>query len=240
MAKEDLITLFQVQSLHSLTKKLGVSIDEERKRLSLIQNQKNFAQETVNQNKSLLTELNKKLLLEENRLSVIDTNIEQNTMHIKTVSSQKQLDSIEKESQSLEIEKEKLEDSLLQKMDKIEKLEKEIKEKLIFIAGIEKSFRTIEKEVNQTISTYQIEIIKANDQAEEQLLTVNKSISDLYSNLYNDKKDLVVSYLDGNKCTLCKFQISGQIVKTIEAGIITELCPNCGLIVAPSNAKFIR
>lgn len=238
MSLSDFSHLIEVQSLDRQINILLNEIDEEKGRISFLEKQRLNKQNNFDQLKVSLQESKKILATREAELNSLSSKIDQNKAHAKNVSSQKQLESLEKEEAALSTEYEKLELVVLELMENIEANEEESKTLESFLSGSLETIQNITLEVESISKNKNLEIKYLDERIENLFSCIEKNI--LESFLQARKKHRFnnsLAFIQSGSCSICKMGLDQMLKSRVEHGEVPEFCPNCDRLLTPLSAK---
>ncbi|GAB4021888.1 MAG: hypothetical protein Fur0010_25030 [Bdellovibrio sp.] len=180
-------------------------------------------QEKIAENKKRIDFINSQRKFRQTKLS----DDEQKLMIIK-----KEYAELEKSNQST------TEDRRLEILLEIDQLEIEIKEAHEFLVGSQETLNKIQKDVYYE-DGYEMRDI---DHLQMRVQTLKASLSphDNDTLEYSLKSHPLwdfIKYIEGNRCSKCRFIIDTSSVQKIENGYLVEACPGCKSLLISTHAK---
>ena len=165
------------------------------------------------------------------KLEEIDAKIIKIEERKNIIKSERELEAQNNELKLLKDEKDSIESIVLDLMDKIEKLETEIKELRV---DLETTILQTDSDINSLklkIENCQIEVEKNKVKFNELLNNLSPSIKVRFSKLINSKDGIAIAKLNGEICSRCNFQIpSALAVSTLKRESLNT-CTNCGRFI---------
>ncbi|HOP28459.1 MAG TPA: hypothetical protein PKZ64_02745 [Spirochaetota bacterium] len=165
------------------------------------------------------------------KLEEIDAKIIKIEERKNIIKSERELEAQNNELKLLKDEKDSIESIVLDLMDKIEKLETEIKELRI---DLETTILQTDSDINSLklkIENCQNEVDKNKAKFNELLNDLSPSTKVRFSKLINSKDGIAIAKLNGEICSRCNFQIpSALAVSTLKRESLNT-CTNCGRFI---------
>jgi predicted nucleic acid-binding Zn-ribbon protein len=210
--------LVDINSLDNVIKRHNAEIEEELKRLTFLEQQKENKNELLNEATERHQELKTQQVEKEKLLFDIDHKLEQNSNHQLAAKTTKEVETLEHEKSHLEVEKNILENNILEMIEEVDNLDQKIAECDEFLGGLAKTIVEIETEVETFRHNKEKEIRQLEKQIEGLLCEIPSTvIEDMTKTREKYRFHNFVTYLDGSVCHHCKFKNS-----PVECDIVTK------------------
>ena len=234
MLKEQLSTLLLVQ-------KLDNEIAREKIRLNLLPEQ-------IQEKERQIADLEKKGQLEKGSLKELQLKIKRREIDAKTVNDKiekhkselysgkssdiKELKQLQKAIESLQVDRDKVEEGLLLLMEeedsfklRVSNLDEELKELKGQLAEIQKQVESEERKIKEFIEKKKAERERIADKINDEVLVGR------YLVLWNDKGGEAIVEIEGPICSGCNLSLPSDIIYHLEKGDRLITCPNCNRIL---------
>lgn len=228
--------LIDIQSLDLVIKRHLDLINDEQRRLTFIESQKNKRLGKYEECKIKKSDYKDQLILWEKELFSIDDKLEKSKSHLSMATTEQQVKALEKEISELEPSKDELEEKILVRIDEIDELEKSIEEDEIYFKGVE-----------ETLSEIKAEIKTIEDQEKKEIEKLESQINGLLSEIPTHEKDQFlrardknrfdspVTHLNATSCSKCRLQISAVEADEINNKKQLSNCKGCGRLLISKN-----
>lgn len=133
--------------------------------------------------------------------------------------------------ESIKADISRLEDQILEIMDKIEKEEKNFKEAKEKLTNEEKVFKEEEKRIKDEINDIETKIKDLEGKRKIFADEIDKNILARYEYLVNSRRGKAIAFIDDEHCSVCHIKVTAQ--KINEAKMYKELifCESCARIL---------
>lgn len=204
-------------------------IEEEEKRITQLDRQRQERQLHLEHSESALKQTNELIAKEEKELHSMDINYKKAEANQKSATNQPQLDAASKTIESLGPKIEETEMLILDLLEKKDQLSAKIAEDQKFLAGSHETKKVITLEVEQSCQQYQVKIKELEENIQTLLNEIPKLDRDLVimtRTKFRFKQPL--AKVMGNNCAACGAAIDRMTQSTLSKQISIELCPGCG------------
>ena len=150
-----------------------------------------------------------------------------------SVTSSKELMSIQQEVDSLKKKRSQLEDELLEVMDRLEKLESRRTAAQEAVQEAEQAREAAHRELRTELRRYEDSLAAARERRAEQASQVQPRPLQIYEDLRKRKGGAAVARLQGQACGACRVAIPDALRKQVLLRDAVAQCPNCEKILAP-------
>ncbi len=232
--KEQLNALLHLQKIDneiakeiSRQKKLPLFIQE--KEIQLNNYEKKYQLEGNN-----LKELQLKIKRREMDAKAINDKIEKskNELYGGKISDIKELKQLQKVIESLQIERDQIEESLLILMEEEDIIKTRISEIGKDIEVLKKQLREIQKQVEEEDLLIQKSINIKEKEKKEIIKEINdETLVKRYYILWNDKKGTAIAEIEGSICSGCNLSLPSDIIYHLQKDDYLIICPNCNRIL---------
>lgn len=216
------------------------NIKSQNSRLELVNKQRMLRESSKNElieKKSLLHNQN---ISNEKELFEKEHELEKVNGHLSMVSNEIQEKALEKEISTLTPLIDSLQEKVLENMESIESIDQEILDCENFIKGSLDSLEELQSEVNSEIEKENQQIKNYQSRAKLLLDSLESAQKSLFLSVKKSAKDeIVVTFLQGNKCSRCRFEAPSTQISDIENGRSLELCTGCGRILIPATINAL-
>jgi len=212
------------------------NIESQTSRLDFVNKQRDLKEtlkSELSEKKSLIHAEN---VSHEKELFEKEHDLEKANGHLSMVSKETEAKALEKEISTLNPRIDTLQEKVLENMEEIESLEKEISDCTSFINGSLETLEELQSEVGTEVEKENQEIENFRSRAKLLLEDLESGQKSLFLSVKKSvKDDLVITFLQGNKCSRCRFEAPSTQISDIENGRSLELCSGCGRILIPAT-----
>lgn len=204
-------------------------IEEEEKRITQLDRQRQERQLHLEHSESALKQTNELIAKEEKELHSMESNFKKSESNQQGATNQVQLDAANKTLESLGPKIEETEMLILDLLEKKDQLSAKIAEDQKFLAGSHETKKVITLEVEQSCQHYQVKIKELEENIQTLLNEIPKLDRDLVimtRTRFRFKQPL--AKVMGNNCAACGAAIDRMTQSTLSKQISIELCPGCG------------
>lgn len=230
--------LVEIQGLDTRIASHLKIIEQETARLSFIKTQKNQKIDSLALSKNEFKKLSEELGRLEAQLAHKTSQLEKVNNHFTSLHDEKQLSLYEKEKAQVLLEKNQLEDTILEKYEQYDQLDTDIKETESFLTGVEQSI----KEVQDEIALIQQKEEKEIKNYEERIDSLMHDIPSELLSLFQKTREKyrfkgLLTRVENNKCSRCRYTLDNQTALAIDKMTSVELCPSCQRLFIPYNSQ---
>lgn len=233
---EDLLQdIREIESLDRHIKGHLDNMEEQQKRISFIEGQREAKQEELRDLKEKAKAKQTELTNQENTLSKVDSQLEKTMHNLSAVTTDQQLKSLENEKQKFEQQKNELEASVFKIMEDIESNQLEQKELSEFIEGSAETLHELQDEINASNQKDQKEI----DQYQQRIDVILNDLAEPLLTKYKKAREKYrfkepATYLKTDNCPKCGIAVSPSKKNDILYFKSIESCSGCGRILIPA------
>lgn len=148
-----------------------------------------------------------------------------------TVADPKELGSLEKKIQELDRRKDKLEDTLLELYDSVEKRTAQVQEQRETVAQLEKELAGIEEAFANDSAELNAVVTEAQERRAGIVSQLDAKLMDDYEGIRKKTGDLAVVEVNGRLCTGCRVSISIMLLDQLQKRDKIIRCENCRRIL---------
>ncbi len=216
--------LKEFDSLTNMKTRHLAQMDEQKKRLDVLNLKRQEKEESINHALKAIHELQQNYHETEKKLITCE---QQSSRLRDSGASEEKLGNYIKEA-------EKLESEMFVQLEKIEALEVEIEESKTFLIGLNKTFEEIGYEAQNEIGIHQNEIVQLEKRLELILNTLPLDFKNALEKTL--KKKLAIgpfTRTDQSHCYFCRYKISRTEESEIDVQKILKFCPQCSRIFLP-------
>lgn len=230
--KEDLEFLLQIQSLDLKIQKHLMAIDEEQSRYTRVEN----FRETRLKRKEILEKqtvaLKQELTDLEKALHDLESKLTSSESHLSQVKSEAELKALESEMATLSPAVDEQQNLILSMMEEQEEIDAELEEIETYLQGSKVALQEIQNEIDEVSKKENHEIKKLTDQID----LINSNVSDESLSIFNKTNEKYrfnrpISFIVGNSCRECRFQIDNATIQEIDRYQTLGICSGCGRIL---------
>lgn len=144
---------------------------------------------------------------------------------------------IEKEIKELSKKIDELESGVIENLEKVDKLEKDIASSNLQLGEQKSALEALQQAYTQDSSTSAAKISELEDAKKMTALEVETSILEQYEELRRAKKGKVVFEIDDPGCPKCGMGFSSAFLALIKAHEEYETCASCGVLLSWVGAR---
>jgi len=186
---------------------------------------------TINKKEELLKNINLKYKQSELNLENVDAKIVKIELRKDNIKSERELEAQNNELKILKEEKNSLESTVLELLDKTENSESELTE---LTKELEETIIQTDADIRSLkikIENCQNEIDLNKNKFEELLSNLTPAIRSKFSKLINSKDGIAIAKLNGEICSHCNFQIPSALASATTKRESLNTCTNCGRFI---------
>ncbi len=174
-----------------------------------------------------------KMNLKKNELDLdeTDTKIKKVEERKNKLKSEREIEAQNNELIILNDNKDKLEGTVLEFLDKLEISENKLVELKNQLSESDKQTREDIEGLNRKITDNQKESDIFKNKYNELLTTLDPQSRSRFSKLISSKDGVAITRLNGETCSRCNFQIPSSIALSATSGKSIETCTNCGRFI---------
>lgn len=210
------------------------NIEEHKKRVSFVSEQKKQREELLSKVEKELTSFKAGLMAHENELDQVIKANERSQKNASNITSAQQMKAIEVERTTLSKKKEMLEHEIFGLMEKIENGQKTISDAQSFLSGLKTTIPEISKEVAEATALEEKEIVNYQKRIYALVEECSSELKYLFTNLnkkYRFKNPLAM--IENFHCNRCFIRIPHEEIAHLDKGIAVKTCSGCGRIFIP-------
>lgn len=236
MAKEHFPPIIEVASLLKSIEANKREQREQEKRRHQLDQRRQGACDHLSRAERQISDLRQEISFLEVELARLDKQKEQAQRAHELAQTTQAAEASERQLQSLKIEINQIEESVLEKLDLTEQLLVEQSDQQSFLKGIEETEREIRHEVETACRRLQNEI----DQLEQRIIGRIQEIPIELKEKFDEARrshphDPLTKLSSQRSCTSCKRLAEGQLAGLLERGECFELCQGCFRLFVPSD-----
>lgn len=239
MNKEDFRILKELCGLHQKKKDLEGDIAEERTRITKIENLRADAQNTIEHTSKNLDATSQSLIVTENKVEHLGRQILQGEQALSNATSEKQVESSERQLLAHKEEQKELEESAFELMERIEAFQSEISDKKEFLLGSEKTLIEIKAEVAAHTAPIaaEVEVLRSR------VANLKSELPDLAATrieklIEKDLKHGPLTKIQDGSCFICRFTVNATDKDRIEKLLNLTACSSCYRIFIPNSTLY--
>ena len=224
-------TMIELQHYWDIVMQKESEIDRFKKSIQLWEKRLIDLKNTLNKKEDSLKNLRLKSRQSELSLEEIDAKILKIEQRKDNIKSERELDAQNNELKILKKEKDSLESTVLDLMDKIESSESEIN-------GLIKESEETSIQTETDINSLKIKIENCQSDSDSNKAKFNELLNNLtpstkarFSKLINSKDGIAIAKLNGEICSRCNFQIPSAIAVSTTKRESLNTCTNCGRFI---------
>lgn len=183
--------------------------------------------EEFNLKENKLNTLEKDLRSKERKLAEIQENLKYYNAQIYKVKTQKEMEALDQEILTAKSEISRLEDKIIELIESIESLSKEVEIEKITINDEENKIINLEKKYQEDIKEKKNTLSNLKEAQRTISENINKSLLDLYYKLLKSKNNLAVVPIKNNICQGCFMVLPPQIENEVRLTSNLIRCQNC-------------
>ncbi|MDF0644131.1 MAG: C4-type zinc ribbon domain-containing protein [Nitrospira sp.] len=123
--------------------------------------------------------------------------------------------------------KSEIEDKVLACMEKIEELQRTMREAQERVEAVERTFAEEKRVLDELEGRLSSELAELDVQQRECATHVDRGLLDRYTKLKSARKDQALAAIKGGMCTGCRLQIPPQLVAEVKRSQDLHTCPYC-------------
>ncbi|MDW7650636.1 MAG: hypothetical protein SCK29_12595 [Bacillota bacterium] len=156
-----------------------------------------------------------------------------NTLYSSSEQSAKELELLERKKESLQREKDKQEEDMLEAMQGTEDLQNALNRANTEYVTVSKELRSLQKTGNEQINSLKDEIRRLRDKRDLLLQQIDRELLSEYKEKRKQYYGRPLALLEGDICSGCRVSVSSNTRSLLCRPNIKVLCENCGRILIP-------
>jgi len=224
-------TMIELQHYWDIVMQKESEIERYKKSIQLWEKRLVDLKNTLNKKEDLLKNTKLKSRQSELKLDEIDAKILKIEERKNIIKSERELEAQNSELKILKEEKDSLESTVLDLMDRIETSESEI-------AGLKKELDETTIQTDSDLSSLKMKIENCQNEADNNKIKFNELLNNLtppakarFSKLINSKDGIAIAKLNGEICSHCNFQIPSALATSTIKRESLNTCTNCGRFI---------
>ena len=235
---EPFYILKEIQSLDRYIDSHLLVIEDQNKRLTKLNELKTSRYEDLKEHEQELSQLEKSIASKEVLNTKLSRDWSQAIEAEKQVKTSEELMRGQKQKETLQKDKDLLEQELFKLLEQMDELQQIIQTDKDFLQGIEKTLIEIGSEANAQIK---LEQSKINDYEMRQKLLLDDLPTPFKDRFLTVRTKLKgkrpITIAKGNLCAECLFVLPRQILSDLDRGVSLVGCPQCLRLLLPSTAS---
>ncbi len=199
-------------------------IDRLKRDLEAVENQ-------ILQELSRLEELRRERRETEQNIEEIENRIDKSNIKLSSIKSNKEYRAVLKEIDDLKREKSILEESLIEKMEQVEALEKDSSSSQAMKTELGDKFEADRERVLKELEALNQDLERLEEERMRFHRTIDEELLIKYQSLVKHKQGIAVSPVIKGVCQTCHMGIPPQKFNELIRGDTLMVCPNCGRII---------
>lgn len=224
-------TMIELQHYWDIVMLKEAEIERYKKSIQVWEKRLSDLKDLLNKKDTLLKNTRLKSKQSELNLEEIDVKIAKIEQRKNNIKSERELEAQNNELKNLRDEKDALEGTVLDLMDKIENSESEI-------AVLQKELKESDVQIDADVRTLKDKIAGCEKDAESNRAKFNELLNDLapstktkFSKLINSKDGIAIARLNGEICSRCNFQVPSAVATSVAKRESLNTCTNCGRFI---------
>ncbi len=164
-------------------------------------------------------------------LATKEENIKKHDAQLAQVKTNKEYASLQIEIKSLKADNSLLEETIINLIDQVEAVQKNIEGQKKNLAAAEAILNQKKQELEEKSKVAREKIEILSSQKKEKIKEVNPEIASLYEQIVTKKHGLALVKVEGEVCPACQIQLRPQVVNEAKLKEKIILCDNCSRIL---------
>jgi predicted nucleic acid-binding Zn-ribbon protein len=220
--------------------KVEVAISDSEKELAGIEERVNVLnaelseyQDRVTQHEQNLDDLRKQYRSDEDEVQMIETQVVKSKEKLGAVKTNKEYQSMLKEIDELKIKSSNLEDKMLEYLDQIESLEKDLIETNADLADVTSEVHQKQDEIRKNADQQRIELASLEQRRNDIWETIDAKLRSVYGNVKRQGQGIAMAQIIDGVCQVCRMNIPPQLFNDLLRMDSIRMCPHCQRIMYP-------
>ncbi len=224
--------LLPLQELDLKIDQAKADIDERKQKISKMQKDIEADSELLEKKRALLKKIHLRKRASESSLAEINEKMAGSNLKMKSAGlAPASYSALEREIVTLRQKASEQETAVLQDMEKIEMLEKDIPKGEKVISGRKVHLEEVRARVTDEILAIKKNIELVNTERSQMSLKIDSDLLEVYEDLRMQKKGRVIFPIDSASCPACGMSVPAGFVSSISAHDNADKCSNCGVLL---------
>lgn len=224
--------LIPLQALDLKIDAANAAIEEKKQKIVKMQKEIDADFELVEKKKALLKKIQLRKRAAESSCESVNEQMKTAELKMKSAGlAPTSYSALEKEIKVYKQKSGEFETAILQDMEKVEMLEKDIPKGEKIIAGRKVHLEEVKARVTDEILALKKEIEMVKTERSQMSLNIEPDSLELYEDLRHEKKGRVIFDIDVASCPACGMSLPGGFVSSVSAHDAAEKCSYCGILL---------
>lgn len=170
---------------------------------------------------------------DENEIKVIDTQISKSQEKLRAVKTNKEYQSTLKEIDEYKLKSSRIEDQMLDFLERIEAAEVQVATQKADLADIRGRIRSKQKEILQKAEQQRNELELLEKERHQIWENISAKLQALYLRVKQQGHGVAVAAISDAVCQVCRMNIPPQLYNELQRFDELRMCPNCQRIIYP-------
>lgn len=230
--------LIPLQALDLKIDAANAAIEEKKQKIAKMQKEIAADSELVEKKKALLKKITLRKRAAESALESVNEQLKTADLKMKSAGlAPASYSALEKEVKTQQEKAGEFETAVLQDMEKIEMLEKDIPKGEKIIAGRKVHLDEVKARITDEILAVKKEIELLKTERSQMSLNVETDSLELYETMRHEKKGQVIYDIEAASCPACGMGLPGGFVSSASSHDGAEKCSYCGILLHWTGAR---
>jgi len=225
---KDIEIMIELQQFWDIILTSRDEIERSKKSIIFWQDEMKTKKKDMDQLKNDIKVLKNDIKKNELELSDIENKIIKLEERRNIIKTEKELNALNHELETLQSEKDKLEEQILELMDDLDNNEKSENELTQDIENSEKQFEIDKQKLEEKISLNENKIVTNQNEFDDLLVNLSVGVKSKFTKLIKSKDGKAIANLNGETCGFCNCQVPASLAIDASKGEKISNCTNCG------------
>jgi len=237
--KDSFRILKEISSLYAENQILQQKIDQEKSRLTKIENLHEDKKENILDINSTLKELNIEIAQTENSIAEFQKKLDQAMSNKNNVFTENEIKAFETQIDSYQEKLDELENLGLEQLERQEQLNSELNDAEAFMHGSTETLKEIKLDVDEITYPLQEKINGHSLRIEQHFKEVPLDLKTKFSALMDKNlKYGPVAQIENNCCSVCGMEMPRLEIEKVEKHMQFKFCSTCGRLFIPISSLY--
>ena len=231
--KEKLKDLVVLQQYEDEISRIEKELSEVDDRVNRLNSELTEYEDKVERNRQMLDELKKQYRSDESEVQMIESQVVKSQEKLSAVKTNKEYQSTLKEIDDLKAKTSKIEDRMLEVLDKIESAENEGREDRADLAEVKIQVEEKQNQIRLQSEQQQSVLSKCLQERDVVLERLDSNTKKHYNRVKRQGRGIAIAAVVDAVCQVCRMNIPPQLFNDLMRMDNMLMCPNCQRIIYP-------
>lgn len=232
---EQLKKLISLQQIEIEIKGIGSRIQALSRKVDTLDAELSISAVTISEKKAVITEMQAAYRSYESDAQSDAARIRKSETTLRAVKTNREYQAVLKEIEEMKSKTSRLEDVMLEQLEKMDQIESEINAQQDTFNHLEASSETEKGAIGNEIQDAEQELKKLGDARDRVSQTIDSKLKQAYEAIKERVKGIAVAPVEGSVCRGCYMNIPPQMFNELQQRDDLTFCPHCQRMIYPQN-----